>query len=477
MVSRERVTGRVENAAKIGMATLAFIGGMPRTVMAESQASIVIPYERPADILLKEKLLHRLGTGPFAKSEAEAYANLKAGLEACMKSENLPPELLPELEAIARGPMNFYEEYVRSGSKYAVTGVAPDYMTPNEAADCMVSRDKNGNIAVVGEGESIVRMNTDRVVNTKTGQIGYPVERKAGVVSIRGKLKLVVITRPAECNNWTIKILDIPEAPPPPIVPPKKEEFCPDPKGNTEWEADEKLSAETYMRAGQRVIKRNPGGYTVYSNPYAEGNKALLQSIMADAKEDKLFEGRPFILVEVKSYDPVTCKEETKKIICIYLKGSHSTPVWYAHGSTRGIPIGPDNFERLIEKKGEQPISNLVDRGLMSVQRTSIRASGESLIEAARPRQTLPQPSEVTTRPPAVASVPSPAPAPEARVTAPMPRAPKAPRREAERAPTPQVREDEAASGATSGRKSGMRRSDSPNCEALTGTRMKPKGC
>ncbi len=211
---------------------------------------------------------------------------------------------------------------------------------------------------VLGQGARDVELHTPKPYNAE-----YRVIEK---VLSDGKIHKLQIWIPEQCTNvsWTDTIVGEPAAPlviPPPIVeaaPPAQ--GCPIPE-DTQWTARELLNPHgTHMLDGSHSIARSPGGYTVYV-PDKASIPGVLERVMADAKNDGLFDdGRPFILVEVNVYNPVTCTYE-EAVICLKAdainavtgKISIDQPFVTVPGSRHDVPLTGQNFSQYIEPTKE----------------------------------------------------------------------------------------------------------------------------
>lgn len=159
-------------------------------------------YIRSTDADTRAQVLTRLGDARFATTRPEAFAHLEQAVDALMASENIPAQYRAQILATLRADSNF--------TNYNIRGVAPDEMSSTEVVDAMLSAGGH----VVGEGTGLnVRMETPVVPGTRSGHTGYRAERWVVEATIDGRQVLMVFTRPEECNNFSIKIIDREQAP------------------------------------------------------------------------------------------------------------------------------------------------------------------------------------------------------------------------------------------------------------------------
>lgn len=165
-------------------------------------------YIRETDASAPGQVLTELGRFPYAENRAEAFQNLEAAIDALIASEGINVRHREAILRTVRADSNF--------TNFSITGVHPSEISSGEVVDAMMSRGGR----VIGTGTQLVRMNTP-VVEGRTGRVGYRAER--WVVDL-GADGLLVITLPAECNNWAVKLISrseiaspvAPEAPCPP---------------------------------------------------------------------------------------------------------------------------------------------------------------------------------------------------------------------------------------------------------------------
>lgn len=189
-------------------------------------------YIRATDATAPGQILTELGRFPYAQNRAEAFQNLEAAIDALIASENIDVRHRDAILRTVRADSNF--------ANFSITGVHPAEISSGEVVDAMMSRGGR----VIGTGSQLVRMNTP-VVEGRTGRVGYRAER--WVVDL-GADGLLVITLPAECNNWAVKLIPRSEIA---VAAPVASEDIPC--------IDVRLNNEAIVRAGGRVIEGQTG--------------------------------------------------------------------------------------------------------------------------------------------------------------------------------------------------------------------------
>lgn len=148
-------------------------------------------YIRPADATAQAVVLEELGTRPFADNRAQAFERLEAAVDALIASEGINVRHRDAILRTVRANSNF--------SSFNITGVHPTEISSGEVVDAMMSRGG----AVAGRGGQLVRMETP-IVAGETGRVAYQAERWVVDLGAEG---LLVITLPAECQNWAVKLI------------------------------------------------------------------------------------------------------------------------------------------------------------------------------------------------------------------------------------------------------------------------------
>jgi hypothetical protein len=121
----------------------------------------------------------------------QAFERLEAAVDALIASEGINVRHREAILRTVRADSNF--------SSFNITGVHPTEISSGEVVDAMMSEGGQ----VVGRGGQLVRMNTP-VVRGETGRVAYRAERWVVDLGAEG---LLVITLPAECENWAIKLI------------------------------------------------------------------------------------------------------------------------------------------------------------------------------------------------------------------------------------------------------------------------------
>lgn len=162
-----------------------------RVGVGAEMARIGGSYIRPADATAQAVVLEELGTRPFADNRAQAFERLEAAVDALIASEGIDVRHRDAILRTVRANSNF--------SSFNITGVHPTEISSGEVVDAMMSRGG----AVAGRGGQLVRMETP-IVAGETGRVAYQAERWVVDLGAEG---LLVITLPAECQNWAVKLI------------------------------------------------------------------------------------------------------------------------------------------------------------------------------------------------------------------------------------------------------------------------------
>ncbi len=194
----------------------------------------------------RSAVLTELGTHPFADSREVAFQRLETAVDALIASEGINVRHRDLILRTVRADSNF--------SSFAITGVHPTEISSGEVVDAMMS----ANGQVVGRGSQLVRMNTP-IVAGDTGRVAYRAERWVVDLGAEG---LLVITLPAECNNFAIKLIPRQEIAAAPVT---REAPCP-PQTMVAVEglpANSRVTAILTMRDGASITsidgRRCPG--------------------------------------------------------------------------------------------------------------------------------------------------------------------------------------------------------------------------
>lgn len=229
----------------------------------------------------RSAVLTELGTAPYADNREQAFQRLEAAVDALIASEGINVRHRDAILRTVRADSNF--------SSFNITGVHPTEISSGEVVDAMMSRGG----AVLGGGDQLVRMNTP-VVAGETGRVAYQAER--WVVDL-GADGLLIITLPAECENWAVKLIPRVEAPVAPEAP------CP-PQTNVVVEglpAGSRVTAVLTMREGAQITsidgQRCPGASIADSCP-----DCTRQVARALAGEVATVQGEPVRVILAETY-------------------------------------------------------------------------------------------------------------------------------------------------------------------------------